>query len=261
MTFQYTLDLYWAVGRICFSTVEDYARYARSVVDYEIAPKPPVRRKQLALFATAHPFDGATNMFMDRIARPFLDGDAAQKPLGPKQHFALDSLMAENATKEALCGLLSGARPSGPPALLFSGSHGMAFRQDDPRLQERQGALVCQDWEGFGSIDQADWFSAGDLPVGAQIHGMIHFMFACYGCGWEKFDTFRTGPDGQAMQIAPTASISRLPQAMLSHPKGGAFAVIGHVDRAWSYSFKTSFGATQSTGMRDVLVGIMKGMR
>jgi hypothetical protein len=37
--------------------------------------------------------------------------------------------------------------------------------------------------------------------------------------------------------IAPYAFLSRLPRHMLAHPNGGALAVVGHVERAWGYSF------------------------
>jgi hypothetical protein len=37
--------------------------------------------------------------------------------------------------------------------------------------------------------------------------------------------------------------------------------VLAHVDRAWSYSFTNDNVGYQSTGMRDVLTGIMMGMR
>src|SRR5215831_4234041 len=74
-------------------------------------------------------------------------------------------------------------RICGMPAILMSGSHGMVFRPDDERLPGCQGALVCQDWAGFGKITESDWFAASDLPQDAAIHGMIHFLFACYGGG------------------------------------------------------------------------------
>jgi Peptidase family C25 len=137
----------------------------------------------------------------------------------------------------------------------------MEFRSDDKRQPDCQGALVCQDWQGFGSISESDWFSAADLPSDARIHGMIHFLFACYGGGWETFDTFRDGPNGQARQIAPKPGVSRLPQAMLTHPEGGALAVIAHVDRAWSYSFETTQGGPQNAGMWEVLTRITMGQR
>ncbi len=72
---------------------------------------------------------------------------------------------------------------------------------------------------------------------------MMHFLFACYGAGWEAVDTFRDGPGGRGRQIADKPEMARLPQAMLSR---GALSVIAHVDRAWSYSFRTPHGRAQS---------------
>ena len=260
MSLQYTLDIFWAVGRLFFPTIEEYARYAKSVVDYETAEKPPQTRKQAALFATNHPFDAATKMFTTDVALPTVNGTYVDDPLGKNQGFSLDAMLGSNATKGTLADLLRGKRANGSPALLFTGTHGMAFRADDQRLPTCQGALVCQDWGGYGAIDETSWFGAVDIPPDAQVHGLIHFMFACYGGGWEKFDTFRTGPDGSASQIAPSASVARLPQALLAHQNGGALAVIAHIDRAWSYSFRTAEGA-QGSGMRDALDGILLGLR
>jgi hypothetical protein len=136
----------------------------------------------------------------------------------------------------------------------------MAFGKDDPRLPGAQGAIVCQDWSGFGKIEEKDWFAGSDVPSTAQVHGLIHVLFACYGAGCPKFDNFQRAK-GTPLQIARGPMIGRLPQALLAHPNGGALAVIGHVERAWGYSFVSSKGGAQTQGFRDVLGRLLRGER
>lgn len=78
--FQYLLDIYWAVGRLHFDEPADYRRYAESVVDYEKAVALPHTRS-VAIFATSHEFDKATELFARQVALPLSKGD------GLKSHF------------------------------------------------------------------------------------------------------------------------------------------------------------------------------
>lgn len=257
--FQYTIDLYWAVGRLFFETAEEYANYANTVISYETASTIPHSRR-VAVFAPTHPFDRATQMFTRDVANSLLAGGNGLKPLGERQMFKAEGLLSENATKKNMTELLRGRLTPAPPAVLFSGSHGMGFRLDDTRLIDNQGALVCQDWKGYGAISEDEWFSWKDVPNDARIHGLIYFCFACYGGGCPQFDNFQRAANPPT-QIAPKALIARLPQSLLSWPAGGALAVVAHVDRAWAYSFVGTSGSPQVQGFYDVLAGLFLGDR
>jgi hypothetical protein len=129
----------------------------------------------------------------------------------------------------------------------------------DPLQAEKQGALVCQDWQGVGRIVPDDYFAASDLPEDANFHGLIHLCFACYGAGYPRLDDFsRDG--GNRRIISNQASLSRLPQKMLGN-ESGALACLGHVERAWAYSFLNPKGQSQADCFRDVIAGILKGDR
>jgi hypothetical protein len=252
--FQYELDIYWGVGRIHFRTADEFANYAKSVVDYETIATVPTSRR-IAVFAPQHDFARATQMFVRMVANPLSSGVAPWGRIGERQKFNVTSCLAEEATKVRLADLLRSGS-----AVLFSGSHGMSFRTDDNRQPDMQGAIVCQDWAGLGAITDADWFAASDVPADANIHGFIHFFFACFGGGYPQFDTFDRLND-QPRQIAAKPMLSRLPQALLAHPRGGALATLAHVDRAWAYSFISDRGGAQLQGFRDVLGRILRGER
>jgi hypothetical protein len=247
-----------------FSTADEFRQYADSVVRYETMPKPPTTR-QMAVFATDNG-DRATALFSSQVALPIVNGAGRTQPLGQKLKFKLQPFIGESdgaaasaATKDTLGNIFVGSIAGGPPALLFSGSHGVCFGAGDPRQEGSQGALICQDWD-CGPVKRNHYFDASDLPSNAKVHGMIHVLFSCYGAGWPQYDNFKRLAK-EPKQIAPRPTIARLPQALLTHPDGGALAVLGHVDRAWAHSFQSDGGSPQTQDFRDVMFRLMRGDR
>lgn len=255
--FQYLLDVQYAVGRIHFDTVEEYANYAQSVVESE---KQQLKLgRKISFFGMANPDDPATNLSAKSLIQPLTDY-VDQWKLKDVTPWQAQTVLKDEATKQRLADLLGGSET---PALLLTASHGMSFHLDDPRQLRHQGALLCQDWKGprqhRGAISEDLYFSADDLSSSAKLWGTIAFFFACYGAGTPQYDEFtKQAFKDKREAIAPRPFISRLPQKMLSHPKGGALAVIGHVERAWGYSFV--WGKGQSlTAFESTLDSLMKG--
>jgi hypothetical protein len=247
--FQYELDVQYAVGRIYFETVEEYAQYAHSVVQAETQKLALPR--QVRFFGVQNENDQATQLSAESLVKPLSIAEKLKK----LPNWDLQTDLAAQATKARLGELMGG---KDTPALLFTASHGLGFPNGDNRQFSQQGALICQDWPGRGSgpLKEDYYFSAQDIAPDAKLWGLISFHFACYGAGTPKVDEFghrnNKWPD-----IAPRSFVARLPQRLLSHPKGGALAVIGHVERAWGSSF-TGAGDAQISSFRSTLLELMK---
>lgn len=259
-TFQYGLDLYWGCGRLWFPSADQFRAYAESVIAYETAPAVPTSR-QVAVFAPRHGFDAATGLFNSQVALPLINGDGRKPiPLGSRQSFAMRDFTGDAATRQALHDIFTGTMAGGSPALLFSGGHGMQFDLGDARQADAQGALVCQDWPGYGAIAPDHWFAGADVPAAAKVHGLVHVLFACHGGGCTSHDEFdRLG--AAPRQIAERPFFARLPQALLAHREGGALAVLAHIERAWAYAFQSAGGEGQIQGFRDVAGRLLRGER
>jgi hypothetical protein len=254
--FQALLKLQWAVGRLYFDDMEDYGRYAQAVVDYEAPDFYPVQRKSAAAWVTKHDGDAATTMLSNAVSSDFLD---ASDPLGERRQFSLDWFGDGDATKEQLAEILRGNAPSGPPALLFTGSHGAEWPMEDFATQRQmQGALVTQEFTRGTPLGTANVFAGADVPADAQVHGMMAFMFACYSGGCPAEDNYFFNKDGSKIPVAPEALLAQLPQRLLSR---GALAVIAHIDQAFSYIFQNLEGTPQVQSIRTPLELLMKGER
>jgi hypothetical protein len=251
--FQSQLDVQYAVGRLHFDRAEDYAFYAASVVAAETGKVTLPRR--MSFFGVENANDDATRLSTQSLVTPLLEALRTARP-----DWQMRAFLSGEATKANLTRLLGGGET---PALLFTASHGLEFPLGDPRQRPHQGALLCGDWPGpldlKGPIPQDFYFSADDLMADAGLHGLISFHFACYGAGTPQLDEFARQAFKDRVAIAPEAFLAALPTSLLSHPRGGPLAVIGHVERAWGYSFQWEKAGAQTTVFESALTRLLDG--
>lgn len=269
--FAHMLDLEYAVGCLHFDTPEEYDAYAQSVVVYETGDAVPTS-DEAVFFGPRH--DAATSLSSGLLIDPLVDGVPGgdrppvveqafmmlQKTLGDQAtRFKARKVRGPQATKAALVETLSPAAGAKSPSLLFTASHGMGFPNGHPEQLRSQGALLCQDWPGAGSVGPAHYLAAADVPADARVNGMITFHFACYGAGTPSHDRFVHKPGKPPRAITPRPFIASLPKRLLSHPGGGALACIGHIERAWGYSIVSPKSSPQLIPFENAIGRLLSG--
>ena len=254
--FQALLKMEWAVGRLYFDNIEDYGRYAQAVVQYESPSFTPIQRKSAAVWVPRNYGDLATAMLSGAISQDFL---ATNNQLGVRKQFTLNACFNEKATKPQLIDLLRGIAVTGPPAVIFTGSHGCDYSGADLDTQRRlQGSLVTQEWMPGTPANSTNQFTADDVPADAKLQGTIGFLFACFSGACPPESNYYFNKDGSPVKIAPSPIMSRLPQVLLSR---GMLAVIGHIDMAFPYAFQDVSGTPQVQALRTPLELLMGGKR
>jgi hypothetical protein len=240
--FQYLLGVEYAVGRLSFDTPGEYERYARSIVAYERGGSVP-NNKEIAFWGTRHLGDPATNLSASLLIEPLANGiagaaGALKRPIHADVGYNRTLKLGDDATKTSLLEALHAKKP---PAMVFTASHGMAVRSGQPTQRANQGALLCQDWPGFGSVRAEHFLAAADIADDANVNGLVAFVFACFGAGTPDADQFLMDltQAGTAPPLSPQPFIAAMPRRLLTHPNGSALAVIGHIDRAWGFSIQT----------------------
>lgn len=254
--FQYLLDVEHAVGRLCFDTAEEYALYARSVVEVETCASSLALPRRSVFFGVENQDDLATALTARELAAPLA---AWLRGGHTARGWQVDEIIGAGATRARLGEVLAGAAP---PALLFTASHGVSFPRGHERQRVHQGALLGSEWsaaERGQPVGRACYFSADDVVDSHCVRGMIAFFFACYGVGTPRQDDFAHRAGLQPEEIATSDFVARLPQRLLAHPRGGALAVVGHVERAWTTSFLWQRGNRQLTVFEDFLRRLLDG--
>ncbi len=230
--FQYLLDMQYAVGRLHFGTPADYGRYAHSVIEVERGQSHV--RPELDFFTVCHENDEATRRSAEKLIEPLCRELSRSRSNWQLRH-------GEQGCKAELARLLGGGET---PAFLFTSAHGLAFPSGHPLQAKHQGAILCQEWLGPKiPAKREHYFAADDVPDGATLQGLIAFHFGCFSAGTPEFDNYPSlKPMRSRRRLAPSPFLAPLAQRLLSHPNGGALAVLGHVDRAWSRSFGSGKG-------------------
>ena len=256
------IDSDYCLGRLDFDTPEDYGRYARSVVDYEKANA--VRNlREAVFFGTRHPFDPATQLSADWLVTLLADGipasgsAPAEKAITAQLGFRQRKFVGDPATCETLLRLLGGAEPT--PSLLFTASHGMVWPSGDPNQLADQGALLCQDWPGFGSVAPQHFVAGANVADAARIHGLVTFHFACFGGGTPREDLYVYERGQAPPPIAPRPFTAALPRRLLAHPGGSALACIAHIERAWPSSITGITSSPQIRAFQRAIAQILIG--
>lgn len=250
-TFQYQLDVQYAVGRLYFGeSPDEYARYAEAVVAAETGGL--ALAKRAVFFGVSVEGDAATTLSANELTAPLADQMTLDQP-----QWSVEKVIGEPATKSRLASLMGG---DDSPALLFTASHGAMLNPDNPLQKIAQGALLTQDWPGPGKsprpMPEAFYFSGQDIPTKNKLAGQIAFHFACFGGGTPAQDDYVEEGTAAPKTLAPNPFIAHLPQRMLSN---GALATVGHIDRAWAYSFKTETGASQVKVFKSAMKRLMEG--
>ena len=248
--FQLALSLQYGVGRLAFEDIEDYAAYAASLASRESSSAR--NRTSAALFGVRNPDDPPTRYCLEDLMLPVAEALGRQRP-----EWQLEERFGPMATKEALVGTLA----SEPPALLFTGSHGLGLPSVAESAPGELGSLVCSDWLGPKSpagLDSDCIFGPSDIEEAGDLEGMIAFHFACFSLGSPQYDSFSLAEPRE--QLADRPYLARLPQTLLSHRLGAAAAVVGHVDRARGYSFHWPGAGAQSGAIEAVLLRLMDGL-
>ncbi len=222
------------VGRLAFPSEEGYQAYVAKVLRWEGEASREERTRML--FYTSWDGTEATSLGYEGLVARSVEACRQEQRLGS---FPMAEILELGSQQPALLEQLLAQAAELGPGVLFSLSHGAAGSGEERR--ERQGALILP--KG-GALLGKDIASRPFLPGG------VWFFFACFSAGTPARSSYThwlrqlhaTDPAAarELSSVLPERErpfIAALPQAVLANPEG-PLAVMGHVDLAWSYSYR-----------------------
>jgi hypothetical protein len=242
----------FAVGRLWFDEVEQFARYAEAVVAWEstsVAQGAVNRPPRAAFFGPRHPDDPVGVSCSKELTVPL-----ARWASTDWTTWEVSTYHGDDARKAKLVTELSSLDPL---RFLFFAGHGVAYVPDDELQIPLQGAPVLADWRGpiRAEINEDHLFSAKDLPSQSRWPGLVAFLFGCFTLGTPRREHFEfSAPYGD---LARDSFVAELPQRLLGSGQG-PLAVIGHIERAWPFSYRFG-GEDHPAAFADCLARLLEG--
>jgi hypothetical protein len=251
------------VGRLAFPNDEGYSSYVEKVLHWErmLASAGKVR----LLVYTAKDGSWATRIGHEELTGPGLEACRNRKQqAGTPELEPLELIDDGSAPGERL--LACASEPG--PSVLFSLSHGLGRPIEGWKSPGEQRAL-----QGALHLPGKRYLTAKDLARRTFLPGGMWFYFACFSVGTPAQSAYtpwlrqlaKTDPEAARrlervlLQGEERPFIAALPQAVLANPNG-PLAVIGHVDLAWTYSFRAQGQGTPSRFFK-VLEALAEGQR
>lgn len=228
------------VGRLHFSDERGYGAYVEKVLRAEKLPRQAPGRMVLH---TAHDGTGALDAGFKSLITPgieLLRGEM-DKGLFPASDCVIHGKPLDPGLEQFLESTAHAA-----PGVLFSMSHGIgAPRGGWTKDAERFAGQGAMSFGRDGELPAAELASRTFMPNG------LWFMFACFSAGTPDTSAYQhwleklveSGrysrlPDVmKTLAMAGRPFIAATPQKVLANPNG-PLAFIGHVDLAWTFSFR-----------------------
>ncbi|MDX1997641.1 MAG: hypothetical protein SF066_07955 [Thermoanaerobaculia bacterium] len=232
---QYNLDISYAVGRLDFERVEDYAKYAQAVVARESSAVAHESERQGKWGVFAPSYDEVTKRIHDDLVVPLLRR-FDRRPVRGWQRL---ETLGESASVSRISEALKTAD------FLLMGCHGWGLDPADPQQRKFMGALLDYDGQAF---------SAADIDPEVDLGGLVPFLFASSSGDSPQFDESEERVDKKLP--APNAVTARLAQRLLLQ---GAGAVLAGVGRAWTEPYSDQRKRIQIDAFEDSIRRILRG--
>lgn len=235
-SFQSYLGVQRAIGRIHFDSIDDYASYAKRIVQAEAKPT----RSTRATFISVDQ-DPLTHLAYEELTQPLYDYFTREDP-----EREAELLTGENASKEKILRAINGKS-----SFVFIMAHGLFFPQGHELRAQRTGSIVTADWPGRGTSPQRDHFISAEDIDETRSEGKIILLLCACSAGLGHKNEYSSNDE----QWEPF--VAALPKALLSRGAEGTLALIGHIGGIWWHSFH--WPDAQPHTFREVIKKILAG--